>query len=169
MKNIKAIATVVLVLAMNLTFATTNTNNNFKNDLLKFTNTYLKLKESFVQANSKDINAVATKMIEDVQNINMDGLSEQEMGEWHNSLFAIKANLGKILKSKNITEQRKAFANLSAELIKSLKAFDTSNSFYEINCPMFEGGSNWIDNTKTITNPFYGNNMLTCGSVVEKI
>ena len=168
MKKISTLA-VILLVTINIAFAGVTTNNNFKKDLTTFTNTYIKLKESFVQANSKDINSIAAQMIEDVEEVSMDGLSNQEMKQWHNSIFAIKANLGDILKSDNITDQRKAFAKLSAELIKSLKAFDTSNNFYEINCPMFEGGSNWIDNTKTITNPFYGNDMLTCGSVVRTL
>ncbi|MGV0966914.1 hypothetical protein [Empedobacter falsenii] len=40
---------------------------------------------------------------------------------------------------------------------------------YYQNCPMFNGGSNWLSKDSAIKNPFYGNMMLKCGSTVETL
>ena len=40
---------------------------------------------------------------------------------------------------------------------------------YLDHCPMYEGGADWLSRDKAIRNPYYGSQMLTCGSVKETI
>ena len=42
---------------------------------------------------------------------------------------------------------------------------------YYQRCPMFNNGkgANWLSKESAIKNPYYGNKMLTCGSVTETI
>ena len=70
---------------------------------------------------------------------------------------------------KNIEKQRELFAKFSEPIYKLAKVAQLDYTVYYQNCPMFNGGSNWLSKEENIKNPFYGNMMLTCGSTVEKL
>jgi hypothetical protein len=79
---------------------------------------------------------------------------------------------GKILSVKTIEEQREFFSPLSDALIALIKSNGVSNGeFYVAHCPMASNnkGANWISPSKTIKNPYFGDKMLTCGSVEETL
>ena len=70
---------------------------------------------------------------------------------------------------KNIEKQRSTFAKLSQPMYKLAQKANLGYTVYYQNCPMFNGGSNWLSKDSDIKNPFYGNMMLTCGSTVETL
>ena len=66
----------------------------------------------------------------------------------------------------------KLFSTLSDNLYKSVKAFGIggTDAFYEY-CPMAfnnEGGY-WLSDNEKIVNPYFGDKMLNCGEVKEKL
>lgn len=79
---------------------------------------------------------------------------------------------GKIAEAKDITAQRAAFTSLSADLIAMFKHADLEQGvIYVQHCPMAnkgEGGD-WLASAKNIQNPYYGDEMMECGAVVEEI
>ncbi len=79
---------------------------------------------------------------------------------------------GQIEKETTLDGQRKQFNQLSADvetLLKSNKL--ASGTVYKQYCPMaYEGeGAYWLSNESGIRNPYYGDEMLKCGSVEEEI
>jgi hypothetical protein len=50
-----------------------------------------------------------------------------------------------------------------------VKARPTATPIYLDHCPMYEGGADWLSRDKAIRNPFYGAQMMNCGSVKETI
>jgi len=69
---------------------------------------------------------------------------------------------------KNIEKQREHFANLSGNMAGLAKSVKLTNApVYQAYCPMKK--AIWLSNEKGIKNPYYGNQMLTCGKVVETI
>jgi len=80
------------------------------------------------------------------------------------------ANLGAgIASKKDLDAQRKAFAELAAPMLALVKVAPRPEPVYYDHCPMYEGGANWLSQEKQIKNPFYGSQMLTCGSVKQTI
>lgn len=78
----------------------------------------------------------------------------------------IAANAG------NIEHQREHFEMLSQEIYDLAKANEKSGQkLYYDHCPMYNNkkGGNWISETKTISNPYLGKKMTTCGSVQEEL
>lgn len=78
----------------------------------------------------------------------------------------------KIAGISNLDEQRKLFSTLSNEmkvLVKDGKL--SSGMIYLEYCPMANNntGAYWLSNEKEIKNPYFGDSMLKCGSVKEKI
>lgn len=89
-----------------------------------------------------------------------------------NSNRALKKYATQIITAKDIEQQRSAYARLSDEFIALVKKAGVKNGeLYRNHCPMaFDGkGASWLSPSKEIRNPYYGEEMLTCGSVEETI
>ena len=73
----------------------------------------------------------------------------------------ISKNAGKI------DHQREHFAMLSKNMNDLIKMFGTKQKLYQDYCPMYNDGKGaiWISETKEIKNPFYGSEMLGCGTI----
>lgn len=78
----------------------------------------------------------------------------------------------KIASDTNLAAQRKHFTVLSADIIALLKNAELEKgTIYVQHCPMANkgDGGDWLSIDKKIRNPYYGDEMLECGSVVEEI
>jgi len=78
----------------------------------------------------------------------------------------------KIASSNDLKFQRAQFISLSSDIIALLKHTEIGlGKLYVQHCPMAnEGeGAYWISSEKEIKNPYYGDEMLDCGSVTETI
>lgn len=85
---------------------------------------------------------------------------------------AMAAEAGRIIEAGNIERQRVIFASLSSEFIALLKKTGLdSGKLYILHCPMalHDKGAYWLSSSKEIRNPYYGENMLNCGSVKEAV
>ena len=79
---------------------------------------------------------------------------------------------GKISGAKDIVEQRKEFTLLSSDVIAMFKHAEINGgSIYVQHCPMANNGNggDWLSSDKKIQNPYYGDEMMECGAVLETI
>ena len=67
---------------------------------------------------------------------------------------------------QDLAGKRKSFKSLSADvnLFLQMHSGKGETKVAEAFCPMFEGGASWLQTEATIANPYYGSEMLTCGS-----
>lgn len=63
-------------------------------------------------------------------------------------------------KAQSLNAARVAFKKLSAEAIQIAKGHE---GYYVANCPM--AGSDWVQVTTKISNPYLSREMVTCGSI----
>ena len=85
---------------------------------------------------------------------------------------AILERLDAIALSGDLEEQRRHFVSLNEHLIALAQKLDLSESpLYVQHCPMANQnkGALWLSDNKEIRNPYYGDAMLTCGSVMDSI
>ena len=70
-----------------------------------------------------------------------------------------------------IDHQREHFVMLSKDINDLIATFGTKQKLYQDFCPMANNGKGaiWISETKEIKNPFYGSQMLTCGSLKKTL
>lgn len=70
-----------------------------------------------------------------------------------------------------IDHQREHFAILSKDINDLVKLLGSDQKLYQDHCPMYNEGKGaiWISETKEIKNPFYGAQMLTCGSLKKTL
>lgn len=116
---------------------------------------YLRLRTALVESDGEEAVAAAKD------------LTEQLTDEQGQALTAARV----ITEADNLDAQRAAFADLSEELAPLFSRGIKSGTIYRQHCPMaFDGaGADWISDAKEIRNPYFGDKMLTCGSVVETI
>ncbi|OFY46883.1 MAG: hypothetical protein A2X22_04015 [Bacteroidetes bacterium GWF2_49_14] len=133
---------------------------------------YIGLKNAFVQTDVKKVMQAAREFNQSLSKVDMKLLT----GDAHLKWMDIADNLGKqinvVLKSEKIEEQRLAFSGLSDQFYKAVKTFGLMGKtvYYQF-CPMaFDNkGAYWLSETDQISNPYFGQAMLTCGETREII
>ena len=85
---------------------------------------------------------------------------------------AIAENAKKIADAPSMAAQRELYAVLSNDVIVLIKSSGlSSGELYVDYCPMANSdkGATWLSAAKDIKNPYFGDEMLTCGEVQETI
>ncbi len=78
----------------------------------------------------------------------------------------------KISEAKDLAEQRKHFTSLSEDLIGLFKNTSlVTGKIYVQHCPMANNGDggDWLSSDEKIQNPYYGDEMMECGNILEEI
>jgi Cu(I)/Ag(I) efflux system membrane fusion protein len=136
-----------------------------------FTN-YNALKDAFIASDPDKVKEETSSTSQAVARVDMKLLEGQAHSEWMTYLASMDNALKQIEKSADIEEQREAFSTLSDNLYKSVKAFGLGGkeAFYDF-CPMAfnNEGAYWLSDSETIRNPYFGDKMLSCGMVKEKL
>ncbi|MEL0272742.1 MAG: efflux RND transporter periplasmic adaptor subunit [Flavobacteriaceae bacterium] len=120
---------------------------------------YLKLKDELVRSDAKTSSALAKEMLV--------LLSDKKYAFSRTNL---KAPLESLQKTEDIEVQRELFRLISNEMIQWASTTQSvSSKLYVQFCPMANNnkGAKWLSTEEQIRNPFYGDAMLTCGSVVD--
>jgi Cu(I)/Ag(I) efflux system membrane fusion protein len=144
----------------------------FQQQLANVFQSYVALKDAFVSSDASKVKTEAGATAESLSKVDMAMVSGAAHNDWMNFLGPIQSSLKEIQASSDLEQQRKSFSTLSDNLYKSIKAFGLGGkeAFYEF-CPMAfnnEGGY-WLSDKSQIRNPYFGDKMLTCGEVKEKL
>ena len=144
----------------------------FQEQLSTVFTSYVELKDAFVASDPNMIESRTLETSSALAKVDTNLLSGAAHNDWTSYLPPLQASLKEIQNSEDIEEQRKSFGTLSDYLFKTIKAFGLGGeeAFYEF-CPMaFDNkGAYWLSDSDQIRNPYFGDKMLTCGSVQEKL
>ncbi len=144
----------------------------FKQQLGSAIEAYLRLKDALVATDAETAAAKATSFTNEVEKISSEALAGDALAYWRQQRGALIAHGKNIAKSGEVSEQRTQFDFLSQTLIKTVKAFGAAEQTYYVqHCPMaFDWeGADWISDVEEIRNPYFGDEMLTCGTVEETL
>jgi len=129
---------------------------------------YLKLKNALVKDDSKGA-ANAGKVLYATLNIldtkSLDTKLKKEYVDIADDAKEHAAHIGD--NPRKIEHQREHFAMLSKDINDLIQTFGTTQKLYQDYCPMYDEGKSgyWISESKEIKNPYFGSQMLSCGSV----
>jgi Cu(I)/Ag(I) efflux system membrane fusion protein len=147
-------------------------NETFQKQLGDVLTSYIMLKEAFVASDSNSVPSKAMAIRESLSKVDVALLSGEALNAGSKFLPALDNSLKDIQSTNNMGQQRKAFRVLSDSLYTTIRAFGLGGkeAYYEF-CPMAfnEEGAYWISETEKISNPYFGDKMLTCGEVKEKL
>ena len=146
--------------------------NTFKEQLSRVFASYIKVKNGFVESDPAKVSAEAATLKKILRAMDTNMLSGAALNDWSNYAGNLDMALAEIVGSGDIEAQRTAFSALTDNVYKGIKAYGlgTGIAYYDF-CPMAfnNQGAFWLSDTKEIRNPYFGDKMLTCGSVTETL
>lgn len=147
-------------------------NEAFLHQLANVTEKYILIKDALVADNSKKAKMAAKEMLSALKGVDMKLLDDQAHIFWMKKIKTLKESLNKMLESGKIDAQRISFGVLSQNYIQVMQTFGSnSQDLYVQECTMaFDNkGARWLSTERKIFNPYYGADMLNCGSVIDSI
>jgi Cu(I)/Ag(I) efflux system membrane fusion protein len=133
---------------------------------------YLRLKEALVATDAATAAETAQALTGKVETIDNELLSGDALRYWQQQRGALLSHSKQIGEAEAVAPQRTQFDFLSQTLIKVVKVFGAAEQTYYVqHCPMaFDWeGADWISDVEEIRNPYFGDEMLTCGTVEETL
>jgi Cu(I)/Ag(I) efflux system membrane fusion protein len=144
----------------------------FQQQLTAVFTAYIKLKDAFVASDTARIQTQATALQGTLATTDMKLLEDAAHHDWMTYLDGLTTSLKKIQNTPDIETQRQAFSTFTHALYQSIKAFGLSSTtaYYDF-CPMAfnNQGGFWLSDQPAIRNPYFGDRMLTCGQIQEKL
>lgn len=157
--------------------------NVFNDQIAAVVNSYMLLKDAFVNADSVMAKQQAIDFVSTVDKIPLDELSNDDpmvISAAKQQIGDIKANANPITQGENLDEMRHDFYMVSENMYPFLHTIGyEGQKLYWQNCPMAFGAgqeANWLSFTSQINNPYLGKHhpqfksaMLHCGEVKDSI
>ncbi len=140
--------------------------DKFQKAFVKLLPTYLKMKDAFVDSKDSEVAKWAQEVLEQMKKLDRSGLGISEK-EYLNTSVQL---LEKIASSTSLEAQRDHFVNLNEHLVLLTSNLDSlGQTYYVQRCPMANNnkGAIWLSTEEEIRNPYYGDVMLTCGTVEQ--
>ncbi|SRR5690606_4623207 len=146
--------------------------SKFQGQLSAAFEAYLKLKDAFVASDAEEARAAAAQAQAVLTGIDGNDLTGAAENDWNAYRAGMAQALDGIKNESDLENQRELFSDLTASMYESVKAFGLGGgiAYYEY-CPMaFDNqGGYWLSDSEIIRNPYFGDEMLACGSVQEKL
>jgi Cu(I)/Ag(I) efflux system membrane fusion protein len=143
---------------------------DFKLQLTSVFEQYVPLKNAFVLTDARKVKAAATTLQQSLSKVDMKLLTGEAHNSWMEISGKLNSQLKKIQSSTNIADQRNAFIEFNNQFYKAVKTFGLSGKtvYYQF-CPMADNdkGAYWLSEEEPVRNPYFGDEMLTCGEVKE--
>jgi hypothetical protein len=132
---------------------------------------YLELKDALVKTDGSLASLKAKSLLEAIEKVDMSQLSPEIHTVWMNIVTELKKDCTSMTETKNIETIRQFFIRLSKNMYSLIKVAKYDEKVFYQFCPMANNGkgANWLSKENAIKNPYYGNQMLTCGSTKETI
>ena len=129
---------------------------------------YMVLKDALVSSN-KDAAAKAGATMETSLNyFDLSKYTAQQQKDLKDIITDAKENAEHISKSE-IDHQREHFKLLTKDITDMIAITGADGKVYQMNCPMYDGGSNWLSASKEVKNPYLGSKMMTCGTMQKEL
>ncbi len=146
--------------------------SKFKSQLKGVFDKYIELKDALVKDNAEAAKNSAGKLLKNISEVDMKLLKEKEAhNHWMGLEKELKEAATPISKTDDIKKQREHFVPLSAHFINAVRTFGIDQKVFVEFCPMANNdvGAYWLSEDEEIRNPYFGKEMLNCGSVMEEI
>ncbi|WP_343487404.1 efflux RND transporter periplasmic adaptor subunit [Allomuricauda sp. d1] len=151
------------MMAMEMSLST-----SFQEQFMKALPSYLKLKDALVASDAEKVSAFAKATSEEMKAITQTDLDKMLKSHLSKSIEMLDA----IASNSDLENQRSHFIILNENLVAiAMNLEDVDDTLYVQKCPMANDnkGAVWLSTEEEIRNPYYGDAMLTCGSVIDSL
>ena len=160
MKTLKSLSLMLMfILSVLMVSAQKSANTNID----KITAAYLGVKNALAAGNGTAAGAKGKELFEALSAQPEKGLKPDQAKLLGNYLDKLKFDSRHISETTAVDHQREHFAELSKNMYAVLKGLKVNTStLYVQYCPMKK--AYWLSETSAIKNPYYNDEMTTCGS-----
>lgn len=140
----------------------------FQNEFKDALSSYLLLKDAFVASDAIQIAEAANSTLDMTKNIDLSNLGEMEKSHMSKNIEMLEA----ITDNEDLEDQRAHFVILNENMVAIASNLESvQNTIYVQRCPMANNnqGAIWLSAEKEIRNPYFGDAMLKCGSVIKTL
>lgn len=133
---------------------------------------YLHVKNALASDNAAEAAKGATAMGAALQKVDKSLFTPDQKAAYDKVAGGLKEHAQAIAaNASDIKKQREHFVMMSENAYGLAKAFGGGRTLYHDHCPMAKDnqGALWLSETKEIKNPYFGAQMLECGTVEEVI
>lgn len=134
---------------------------------------YFDIQRALASDDGDRAKAAAGECIAALRDVDSASLVGASLEMWTSDAGQLSAHAAAIRNAADIEEARAAFASLSDSLARVIRRFGTDGRFpvYLAHCPMaFDSkGADWLQDQRAIRNPYFGSEMLECGSIKATI
>lgn len=132
---------------------------------------YIHLKNALVSSNIQEAKSGAKGMLDASGAIDTSAFSGEQKTVWHAQINKIRENAQHISEAPELAHQREHLGALTESMYALIKAFGPGKKLYYDYCPMANDnkGGFWLSENEDIKNPYFGDEMLTCGEVKETV
>ncbi len=130
-------------------------------------NSYFAVKDALVKTNATAVATKSSELLTALKALKIESLKAEEQTVVTKALPSLMEAAKNISATKDIAKQRETFKTLSKNMHGIVPIYKSNETLYYQYCPMQD--ANWLSKDKTVKNPYYGSQMLSCGSTVETI
>jgi len=140
--------------------------------LIAVVKSYLEMKDAFIKGDTADVNRIAGEMKVKVEAVDAEFIEGEGKEAWiqHASIYNDK--ITEMQHIRGLKEKRSYFSHISEIIYCTVKSFELKGlPLYVAYCPMANNnnGAYWLAESEEIRNPYFGQKMLGCGKVEEKL
>jgi hypothetical protein len=143
-----------------------------KSELAQVYQQYLALKDALVASDAEQAKQAAGQLASGTQQVSIGQLTPEQQSFAQNHLRVVQENAAQMAAAADLDGQRGQFDALSGSTYALIKAFNANpETVYYQYCPMAldDQGGYWLSQKKEIRNPYFGDQMLKCGSTKETL
>jgi Cu(I)/Ag(I) efflux system membrane fusion protein len=152
--------------------ATVEASKDFTMQLNSVYDQYILLKNALINSDGSKAKQAGQKVQKALSGVDMKLLTGDAHMQWMAALDILNEYINVISSTKDVVKQRSAFISYSEQFYKAIKTFGLMDKtvYYQF-CPMANNGKGayWLSETREIRNPFYGDEMLTCGETKDTL
>ncbi len=171
LKNERSHALQTDLITVNVSGKNYKSDPTFQKQLQKVFAAYLPMKDALVESDAKTAREKAVLLSTAIDAVDMRWIQGEALTEGRKDRNILKEATERIVSAENLKEARSMLSPLSDQLFHTLKKYDIAVKGYRQYCPMafdFEGAY-WLSSSDDILNPYFGDEMLTCGAVEEEL
>jgi Cu(I)/Ag(I) efflux system membrane fusion protein len=133
---------------------------------------YITIQTSLAADQYEHANKASRKLDEALKAVQMNLLSHEDHRVWMVLHDDLRSSLDDFLRADDMADARMRFGKLSSAMIKVTDTFPLETpGLYEAFCPMAlnDKGGQWLQMGQTVQNPYFGAEMIECGSIKREI
>lgn len=129
---------------------------------------YINVSTALSNDDNKEAASSGMALSEIMNHIDKSAFNEEQRSLYAKNENALKEHATAIASNaNNIEVQRESFEKMSEDVYALVKTFGGGRKLYKAHCPMVD--ANWLTEKNEVKNPYYGESMLTCGSIDELV